>query len=256
MKIRTDIKPHQLTVDPEFRDLIRPLDEQENMALISSLEQSGLLSPILFWVDETGKKIVVDGHNRLSLWKEYDGFKGYREEDYEFITQEMELRNRYCALSFIIDHQLGRRNLGKDEITELLGRLHSSRKKEVSNPEGKNQHKEVGVQNDPQPKKERTAEIIAKEHNVSPATVKRAAKIVQKMDEIKAKEPELPKKEIFQKAKEEIKQKQAEKKQEKPEPTLEERFQPAWNAFVAKFPVSEHQELRKHIENKLKGSAL
>jgi hypothetical protein len=43
--------------------------------------------------------------------------------------------------------------------------LYSSRKKAKPNPTGKNQHTEVRDQNDPQPKNDKTAEVIAKETN-------------------------------------------------------------------------------------------
>jgi len=50
----------------------------------------------------------------------------------------------------------------------LRGRRYRAEKKAESNPTGRNQHSEVGGQNDPQPK---TADRLAKEYNVSPATI-------------------------------------------------------------------------------------
>jgi hypothetical protein len=83
--------------------------------------------------------------------------------------------------------------------------LYNQREKVVKNPEGKNQHSEVRDQNDTQPKRDKTAEIVAAETGVSPATVKRAGKLAAKVEEIQQAEPELPRDQVIAKAKGESK---------------------------------------------------
>jgi len=173
------MNPADITIDPEFQNLIRPLSDEERKELKDSLSSCGLLMPLVVWRHE-GKNILVDGHNRLSLWKEFNGFN----DEYELKTQELFFGNRDNAKEWIIKNQLGRRNLSPDDYKLLVGMLYNQRKKVVKNPEGKNQHSEVRDQNDPQPKRDKTAEIVAAETGVSPATVKRAGKLAAKVEEI------------------------------------------------------------------------
>jgi len=193
------MNPADITIDPEFKNLIRPLSDQERKELRESLSICGLLMPLVVWRHE-GKTILVDGHNRLSLWKEFDGFG-----DFEFKTQELRFGNRDKVKEWIIKNQLGRRNLSPDDYKLLVGMLYNQRKKVVKNPEGKNQHSEVRDQNDTQPKRDKTAEIVAAETGVSPATVKRAGKLAAKVEEIQQAEPELPRGQVIAKAKGESK---------------------------------------------------
>jgi len=74
-------------------------------------------------------------------------------------------------VEWMILHQLGRRNLSPGAARILRGKLYKSRKKEVGGDRG-NQHTPKD-QIDPLPT---TAEIVAKETGVSPATIKRDAK--------------------------------------------------------------------------------
>jgi hypothetical protein len=75
-----------------------------------------------------------------------------------------------------LDHlnRLSQRNLLPEQKTYLIGIQYRLEKKEVGDHEG-NQYLERG-QNEPLPK---TAEKIAEQHHVSPATVKRAEKFAE-----------------------------------------------------------------------------
>ena len=54
--------PPQLTIDREFRDLIRPLMKDEYRYLESNLVADGCRDPIIVW-----KGVIVDGHNRYEI---------------------------------------------------------------------------------------------------------------------------------------------------------------------------------------------
>jgi hypothetical protein len=62
----------------------------------------------------------------------------------------------------------GKGNLTPDNFRLILGRRYNRTKAKVTNPKGSNQHVEVKDQIEPQPT---TAETLAKELHVSPATV-------------------------------------------------------------------------------------
>ena len=57
-----DSKTPELTVDCEFRDLIRPLLKDEYRHLEAALLADGCREPITVW-----KGIIVDGHNRYEI---------------------------------------------------------------------------------------------------------------------------------------------------------------------------------------------
>jgi len=191
------MNPGDITIDPEFKNFSRPLSTEERKELKESLSRCGLLSPLVIWRHED-KSILVDGHNRLSLWKEFDGFN----EEWEFKTQELRFGNRDKVKEWIIKNQLGRRNLSPDNYKLLVGMLYNQRKKAAPNPDGKNQHSEVKGKNCTQPT---TAEQVAAETGVSPRTVKSAGKLAAKVEEIQQAEPELPRQEVIAKAKGESK---------------------------------------------------
>ena len=127
--------PNQIVIDIEFQNLIRPLSGEERKELKESLSSCGLLMPLVVWRHE-GKTILVDGHNRIALWKEFDGFN----EEYEFKTQELRFGNRDKVKEWIIKNQLGRRNLSPKDFKILAGQLYNQRKKTTTNPAGRNQH--------------------------------------------------------------------------------------------------------------------
>lgn len=183
--------PGDITIDPEFRDLIRPLSADERKELKESLSSAGLLMPLILWRKD-GKNILVDGHNRLSLWKEFDGFN----EEWEFKTQELSFGSRTDVKEWIIKNQLGRRNLSPTDFNLLLGQLYNQQKKSVGKPAGA-----ILGQFDPIS----TAEKLAAEHGVSAAKVKRAGRLAAKVEEIQQAEPHLPREEVIAKAKEEPK---------------------------------------------------
>ena len=179
-----------ITIDREFQKLIRPLSMEEREELRVSLSRCGLLSPLIVW-KTGGKTILVDGHNRLSLWKEHKGFN----EEYELKTHELPFSSKGVAKEWILHNQLGRRNLSPDDFTLLVGRLYNQSK--TTQGGDKKSKGQVDTLID-------TAEKVAAKTGVSPATVKRAGKLAAKVDEIQAAQPEAPRAEVVAKAKEEV----------------------------------------------------
>lgn len=68
-------------------------------------------------------------------------------------------------MDWIETNQLGRRNLPPHVLSVLRGRIYNRRKKAQHRPEKRDQNDPVNPQ--------RTAEIVARETGVSPATIKR-----------------------------------------------------------------------------------
>lgn len=94
-----------ITIDPEFKALIPPLSTEELHQLEANILQDGCRDPLVVW-----NGILVDGHNR---------FKICTGNDIPFETKEYDFDSRDDAKVWIIDNQLGRRNLPVARLVEL-----------------------------------------------------------------------------------------------------------------------------------------
>ena len=91
-----------------------------------------------------------------------------------------------------------RRNLSPDDFKLIIGRIYNRTKK--TDPFKGNQHvKAGGVQNEHHQKPERTASVIAKEHNVSESTVRRAGKLAEAAETIQKENPDMARDEVIKK---------------------------------------------------------
>ena len=89
---------HKLIVDKDFMRLIPPLLEEEYKQLEKNVLAKGkLLNPILLW-----DGIIVDGHNRFYICMEHG---------IEFEVKDIHFESREEATLWILENQLGRRNL-------------------------------------------------------------------------------------------------------------------------------------------------
>lgn len=107
------------TIDPEFQALIPPLGEEERRMLEESIRRDGIRDELRFWrpghmgPPESG--ILLDGHNRYEI--------GQRLNLKTFPACEVLLPDRAAALVWILENQLGRRNLTDDQRAALAANL-------------------------------------------------------------------------------------------------------------------------------------
>lgn len=96
----------QLTIDPEFRDLLRPLDDEESLALEQSILSAGrIINKIVTW-----NGVIVDGHHRYAIALKYG---------VPFESEEMSFDSREDVLAWIVSMQSSRRNMNKGELAQL-----------------------------------------------------------------------------------------------------------------------------------------
>ena len=97
----------ELKIDKEFQNLIPPLQEDELKQLDNNLSNEG-------WRDNeriiTWNGTIVDGHNRYSICQD---------KKITFKTAEKQFKDRNEVILWIIDNQLGRRNLNEYNRTVL-----------------------------------------------------------------------------------------------------------------------------------------
>jgi predicted nucleic acid-binding protein len=162
-------------IDEELRLLIPPLSKEEYKQLEENIRQWGCLDPLKVWaVDDGNEAILLDGHNRYSICSDHN---------ISYVTESISLIDREAAIDWMIDNQLGRRNLSAAQVSYLRGRQQHQEKKKATNPDGYNQHIEVEPQNEAQPLG-KTASRLAKQHGVSKATIERDANYAEAVDAI------------------------------------------------------------------------
>jgi ParB-like chromosome segregation protein Spo0J len=151
-----------------FNAAFRGQSNSERKSFIESVKEYGITTPIKVWkrpADDAYECIIINGHNRYEVAVELD-IPTIPVQFVEFVSED----NAYL---FIVNEQLGRRNLTPDEFRELLAtKLRLTQKKPQFHG---NQYTEVEHQNDALPKGKASAQV-AKELGVSPSTPERALK--------------------------------------------------------------------------------
>jgi N6-adenosine-specific RNA methylase IME4 len=90
----------------ELEALIPPLTSEEFKQLERNILEEGIRDPLVTW-----NGILVDGHNRYRIATEYD---------IDFETVEKEFTDMNSVKEWMVNNQLGRRNLPEFVIGELL----------------------------------------------------------------------------------------------------------------------------------------
>lgn len=118
------LKIDDLVIDKEFEELLPVLTPEEFDRLEQSVVKNGMLDPIKVWKEpDTGKYIIIDGHNRYKILKKHNiGFKYW--EDYK-IMYAYELPTRVDVKRWMLEQQLGRRNLSEAEKYEIVQKFKS-----------------------------------------------------------------------------------------------------------------------------------
>mgnify|MGYP001058865189 FL=1 len=115
-----DIK--DLVIDKEFEDLLPVLTPEESEKLENSILQYGMLDPIKIWEEpDTGEWIIIDGHNRYNILKK-NNIEWHYWQDYKIMG---ELETREDVKQWMLEQQLGRRNLSDAEKYEIVQKFKS-----------------------------------------------------------------------------------------------------------------------------------
>lgn len=197
----SDKKLVKLSIDNEFRDLVRPLTPSELRQLTDNLKRNGCQDPIVVW-----NGVIIDGHNRYEICMLLK---------IPFAITERQFESRAEAISWICANQLGRRNLSEESRKYLIGKRYEAEKYIAMNrnPSGRNQYMpkekiaptdndhELDVEVDDESSiagneaakgsRHATAERIGAEYHISHGTVEKYGYYSRALDAIAAKEPTL-----------------------------------------------------------------
>ena len=153
-------------IDDEFEALCGMQTEGERAALRASIVEHGCRDPLVVWAE---RDILLDGHNRLAICREFDA---------PFDTVEYSFPDRDAARNWIIDNALARRSLTRQQRDYLIGKRQLSER----------QDKDANLQAGTFPKRQsgasgaKTSERIAALHGVSARTVERSAAFARALD--------------------------------------------------------------------------
>ena len=166
----------ELRIDPEFRDKIPPLTEEEYKQLKENILEDGeVYEPISVW-----NGTIVDGHNRWKIICE-----NKQTLDGKYKIRQLDFENKHMAFEWMYKKQLGRRNLTDEQRTMLIGKMYESRKKSHGAfnrflIDQSPSHQNDDLQDDR--KEGKTAKEVAAELGIGKATVERAERFSQGID--------------------------------------------------------------------------
>lgn len=150
-----------LHISERLHQLLPPLTKEEKEQLKANIAADGqVFSPILYWHDGE-RNLIVDGMHRWPL---------VRGTDIPYTTEEMEFETIEDVELWILEHQLGSRNLLKPAaIRKLRGQLYNR----LKGRQGHNLRSEERKKYQNDTSCADAAKRLAKQTGVSTATIKR-----------------------------------------------------------------------------------
>jgi len=147
-------------IDKEFSTLFPALGEQAYAWLEGSILEHGCREPVVLW-----NGIIIDGHNRYEISMKHG---------VAFSTVNMEFDSRDKVVIWIIETQMGRRNLTPMQLSYFRG-LHYITEKMVQGTA--NQHSNKSENRHNVGFKQQTARRLGEVYNVSSRTIERDAQV-------------------------------------------------------------------------------
>jgi hypothetical protein len=171
----------EFIIDQEIQSLLPPLTNDElNQLEANILDGLHVEALVLLKINGEAQLILGDGHHRHTLCAK---------NGIPFTTRTKRVPTREAAIQWVIDNQLGKRNLTDERRAYYRGKEYLNKKKTHGDakrlespmdfPSAQNEH--LG---------EKTAEKVAEKHGVSPATIKRDAEFADAVDQLPPKEKE------------------------------------------------------------------
>lgn len=170
------LKLDDLVVDKEFDGLLPVLTLEESERLEQSILKNGMLDPIKVWEEPgTGRYVIIDGHNRYRILKKHNISLKYW-EDYKIMYAD-ELQNRDEVKQWMLEQQLGRRNLSEAERYEIVQKFKSVFEKKAK------ENQSSGGKGMANLSKVNTRKEMAKAVGVSEGTYQKMDKVMQSDNE-------------------------------------------------------------------------
>lgn len=170
---RESIYPDEIIVKSDLQNFITPLSEDAKEQLEENIKLNGCLDPLTLWEQDNDDLVLVDGHNRYDICQR---------NDIPFKVRILRFNNVDEAKDWMINHQLGRRNLNPDQLSYFRGLKYERMKKKRG---GYDKVLSSGQSGD------KTSEVLAREFNVSDRTILRDAEFAKGIEIIARANPKL-----------------------------------------------------------------
>ena len=163
----------EIRIDEEFRGLIPQPKNSEREQLEANLKAEGCCDPLVVWPQDDGSAFLLDGHNRYEICAAHG---------IDYFIREVQCADRDEAKVWIIQNQLGRRNLAKFARMEIVVRLKPAIEEKAK------QRQLRGLSHAKDDDHDRgepinTREILAKMAGVSGGTMRKGLKIMDEASE-------------------------------------------------------------------------
>jgi hypothetical protein len=170
-----------ITILPELKGLIPPLQTAEFDQLEANILREGCRETLLIWQTTQGVidgntnnsplNVLIDGHNRYAICTKHS---------LDFKISLRDFPTLQAVRDFMIDNQLGRRNLTPEQMSYLRGLKYRNERQATGRPtQGNLDADEPGEK-----LAQRTRDKLAKEFNVSPRTILRDRDYSQGIDRL------------------------------------------------------------------------
>lgn len=172
-----------MKINSKFKSLIPPLSAEEYQQLEKNIIADGCRDPLVVW-----NGTLVDGHNRYEICSSHG-------VSYEYVEADFESEDE--AIDWIIDNQLGRRNLSPDQASILRGKQYNRLKGGRGGDRKSNRQNDGLICN---------ADALGIKHGVSPRTIERDGQFAEAVEaleieaEVFTKEIDAPKRDIIEAA--------------------------------------------------------
>lgn len=145
----------------EIRDYIIPLSEEELLILEQSILKEGCRDPLTVWERADGQLVLIDGHNRFKICKK---------NGVSFKIKKLSFKDLEEVKVWMIENQMGRRNLTPDQLSYYRGLRYLSLKKKKGGYDNVRLKGQIELN---------TSAVLAAQFNTSESTIKRDAKFAQ-----------------------------------------------------------------------------
>ena len=150
-------------IDDEFASLLPPLMPEEQVRLQNHVLAEGCRDPLVVWKEEN---VLLDGHHRLQICDE---------SGIAFEITYLSFPDRVAAIAWVVETQLGRRNLNDEQHAYYMGKEYLRDRNRPGNPQFR-QNDGIGNSSG------KTAKRIAAREGVSISTVERNAAFAAAVD--------------------------------------------------------------------------
>lgn len=151
-----------ITISAELKTFIPPLTNEEYQKLEQSILSEGCREDLIVWKKEN-EFILVDGHNRYSICQKHN---------ISFKTQTKDFTDIEEVKDWMINNQLGKRNVTEEVKSYLRGlQYKNEKKKQGGDRKSSNQNDYL-----------KTHEKLAEQHKVGAATIQRDEKFFEGLD--------------------------------------------------------------------------